>query len=758
MPRGDLLIRFAHSLPETRDEEKWERLDTHLRAVATKAARFARPFGLAAWAEAAGLLHDIGKNSDAFQLYIRGKAVSPDHSTAGARAAESEYGAQCGRLLAFAIAGHHAGLADGRDLVARLKKQLPPYEGWQRETGQLPALTEMAVAMAFSKNAQYPGFHIAFLARMVFSCLVDADFLETEAFYAAARGESVRRGSNSGLPELRDNLRAHMGRFALKPARPLQGIRSDILAHATAKAVMEPGLFTMTVPTGGGKTLASLSFALEHAVIHNLRRVIYVAPYTAIIEQTAQVFRAALNTDDDILEHHSNFDWETSAEEKSEADADGLKRLRLATENWDAPIIVTTAVQFFESLFAARTGRCRKLHNIARSVVVLDEAQTLPLGLLRPCMAALDELARNYGASIVLCTATQPALRIMDGALPRNKLNEEQGFDIGPERELAPNPQALYIDLKRVRVQVLPAPVEDAAIAARFGEQAQMLCIVNTRGHAKALFELIRDLPGARHLTTLMCPAHRRQVLDEIKSDLKQWQPVRLVATSLVEAGVDFSFPEVWRAETGLDSIAQAAGRCNREGEMEAGRVVVFKPAAQTLPRAFLAGRDAALFPLQMDEPLGLAAVHQYFKELYFNRGYPALDAVKIDEKPGILPAIARTPFNYQFTSIALGFKMIDETMRPVIVPWDDQAKKALEVLRKAESPPGWVLRKLQQYTVAVPEKTWQEMLKVGAIESVNPHFGDRFVALENLELYDKKCTGLSLGDPTSRTAEGNII
>jgi CRISPR-associated endonuclease/helicase Cas3 len=454
------LKRFAHSLEGSRDETNWEPLDAHLRAVASRAAQFAGPFGLAAWAEAAGLLHDIGKNSDAFQHYIRGKPSKVDHSTAGAKEAETLYGAQCGRLLAFAIAGHHAGLADGRDLVSRLKKPLPAYEGWERETGKLPALAEMTLPEGFSKNSQYPGFHIAFLARMVFSCLVDADFLATEAFYKGARSD--RRGNYRGLPELRDNLRAHMAEFALKPATPLQNIRGDILAHARAKAALKPGLFTMTVPTGGGKTLASLSFALEHAVIHDMRRVIYVAPYTAIIEQTAQVFRGALNTDDDILEYHSNFDWDQKEDKSGEADGDGLKKLRLATENWDAPIIVTTAVQFFESLFAARTGRCRKLHNIAGSVVVLDEAQTLPLGLLRPCMAALDELARNYGASIVLCTATQPALRKMDDALPVNKKKERQGFDIGPERELAARPQELYIELERVNVQVLPSPVDDA--------------------------------------------------------------------------------------------------------------------------------------------------------------------------------------------------------------------------------------------------------------------------------------------------------
>jgi CRISPR-associated endonuclease/helicase Cas3 len=484
--------------------------------------------------------------------------------------------------------------------------------------------------------------------------------------------------------------------------------------------------------------------------------VIYVAPYTAIIEQTAQVFRDALAADEDILEHHSSFDWEAKRDRDGEDDGDGLKRLRLATENWDVPVVVTTAVQFFESLFAARTAPCRKLHNIAKSVVILDEAQTLPLKLLRPCMAALDELARNYGASIVLCTATQPALRVMDGALESNKQNQPQGFEIGPDRELAPNPEALYVALKRVNVGVRNEPITDADIAARFAAQEQMLCIVNTRGHAKALFDLIKDQLGARHLTTLMCPAHRRKILAEIKADLKAGLPVRLVATSLVEAGVDFSFPEVWRAETGLDSIAQAAGRCNREGGPVLGRMVVFVPADHKLPKIFSAGRDAAIFPLQMDEPLGLEAVRRYFHELYFNRGFAALDAVEIDELPGILPAIARMPLSYPFASIASGFKMIDDVMRQVIVPWDDHAKQALNILRTAETPPGKVLRKLQQYTVSIPENAWKQ-LAGGGIQAVNPKFGDRFMELTSRALYDDR-TGLLPDDPMAMRAEDGIF
>ena len=755
-------VRFAHSLPGVPEEKQWEPLDKHLKAVAAHAGRFAAVSGMSKWGESAGLLHDVGKNSEAFQAYIRSAGKSPDHSTAGAIEAIGRYGDVAGRLLAFMIAGHHAGLADGNDLRERLTKLVEPYTGWEQYTGALPDLQDLRLPAAFSKQAQYHGFHFSFLTRMIFSCLVDADFLETELFYATAKGITVERGNYRQVPELRDRLRAYMARFVTKPPSPLKKLRAEILRYAVSRAGCSPGLFTMTVPTGGGKTLASLSFALEHAANHDKKRVIYVAPYTAIIEQTAQVFRDALRSDEDILEHHSNFDWDTSEDDEGEYDRDGLKKLRRASENWDAPIIVTTAVQFFESLFAARTSRCRKLHNMANSVIVLDEAQTLPLGVLRPCMAVLDELARNYSASIVLCTATQPALRIIDNALPPNKLKQKQGFDVGPERELAPAPEQLYLELKRVSVEVLHERVDDPVIAARFAEREQMLCIVNTRGHAKALFDLIKDLPGARHLTTLMCPAHRRKVLAEVRQDLKDDRPVRLVATSLIEAGVDVDFPEVWRAETGLDSVAQAAGRCNREGKTAAGRVVVFTPATHKLPRAFTACRDSARLALQMPDPLGLEAIEAYFQALYFNRGYEALDTVKIDNRAGILPAIARTAsgLDFPFASIAAGFRMIDETMRPVIVPWaeqPDEVDRLLAVLRGSEVPPARIVRKLQQYTVPVPEAAWKRLLGTGALQPVNFALGDRFMALVSNGLYDGK-TGLRLDDPYSRKAEENVF
>ncbi len=769
---------YAHSLPG-RPLDEWESLGDHLVAVGVRAAQFAEPFGWAEAARFAGHLHDIGKLSAEFQAYIRSERTSGgDHSTGGAQAAAARLPHPIGRMLAFIVAGHHAGLANGIDLDARLKRDTMTAPGWQALTGPLPDRT------AFLPTRQWVwpkptdetiprGFAQAFLIRMLFSCLVDADFLETERFYAEARSEPVDRGWHTELHVMRDRLHAHMAeKRANAPPTDLNVLRARVLEHALAQAALEPGLFTLTVPTGGGKTLASLSFALEHAVRHGLRRVVYVIPFTSIIEQTADVFRNALGPDRDtpnrmdILEHQSNFDWDAARADRSrprnpdDEGPDGLEKLRRAAENWDVPIVVTTAVQFFESLFANRTSRCRKLHNLAKSVIVLDEAQTLPIHLLRPCMAALDELQRNYGTSAVLCTATQPALRKLDGF--------KKGFDIGDERELAPNPPRLYAALKRVTIEKRGS-TGDETIAARLAEQAQMLCIVNSRKHARALFDRIRDLPGAAHLTTLMCPRHRRAVLAELRARLAAGEPVRLVATSLIEAGVDIDFPEVWRAAAGIDSIAQAAGRCNREFRLAAGRVVVFEPdetdGKATPPRELLAFWQAARPVLRKhDDPLTLEAVRDYFAELYWQKGEEALDGALVDAYRGVLPAIrTRAPdLAFPFESIAKAFRLIDDIMEPVVVPWrasanDDEADRILGRIAVMERPLARDLRRLQQYTVTIPKDVRDEWLARGVLRPVHLALGDTLLRFEDLAHYDPK-TGVDITSSNLRLTEHNVI
>lgn len=730
---------YAHTLPD-RPRGEWEPLARHLGEVAEMAAGFAAGFGGGELARTIGLLHDVGKASERFQAYLEGKAASTDHSTAGAQLAVERYKPKLGKLLAFCIAGHHAGLADGAGadgatLASRLGKKVEPYDRWQELGLALPASLPQPEGFAFRQG--WEGFQLAFLTRMLFSCLVDADWLCTERF-----AQGVEREAWPSLADLVPKLEAHLARLQMaSDDGPVRRQRRRILGHVRAQAGLEPGLFSLTVPTGGGKTLTSLAFALDHARRHGLNRVIYVIPFTSVVEQTAAVFRAALG-EDAVLEHHSAFDPGARAGDlEREEERSGLERQRQAAENWDAPVVVTTAVQLFESLFAAARGRCRKLHRIAQSVVVLDEAQTLPLHLLLPCVAAIDELARNYRTSVILMTATQPALRA--GDLPGGLENVRELAPAGLDKEPA---------FRRVKVAHAGALADDALAARLLGER-QALCIVNTRRHARELYEAIRGEEGAFHLSTLLCAQHRREVLGSIRERLKAGAAVRLVATSLIEAGVDISFPLVLRAEAGLDQIAQAAGRCNREGELGEGLGLVetFETPDRRLPpeiaQRAAAGRTALR---QGGDPLSGEAVAAFFKELYTLKGElaEALDA------PGIMAAIRERAgsLDFPFATVAQRFRVIEDAMAPIIVPWGDEAR---ELARALEHAPriGGIARRLQPYTVGVPRAVRAKLIASGAVLPVREaDFPGQFAALANMSLY-RPDIGLTWEDPSFMAA-----
>ncbi len=756
---------FAHSLANL-PESEWEPLASHLGDVADLAGAMATAFGWTRLAEAVGRRHDLGKATLGFQDYLRAASVGgerhrgPDHSTAGARAARAACPGPLGGLMAAAIAGHHAGLANGDELRRRLDpaRSVESAGSWGRTLPPWPAPAELLPGAGYHPLPEPRGFSRAFLTRMIFSCLVDADFLATEAFYARARGERVERGGGTSLETLRARLDSHLAGLHGKAAPEVNALRARVLAGVRSRSALPPGLFTLTVPTGGGKTLASLAFALDHARRHGLRRVIYVIPFTSIVEQTASVFRDALDTRTDVLEHHSGFDWERGLpadDPRADPGArDALAKLRRAAENWDAPIVVTTAVQFYESLFAHRPSRCRKLHNLAGSVIVLDEAQTLPLPVLRPCLAALRELAANYRARVGLCTATLPALRVQDGFAA--------GLEIDDTRELAPDPPALYRALRRVRVEVRPGKVTDAELAARFAEQPQMLAIVGNRAHAQALFAAIRTQPGAVHLSTLMCGRHRRKALAEARARLEGGRPVRIVSTSLIEAGVDISFPEVWRAVGGLDSIAQAAGRCNRNGLLAEGRVVVFEPAEAKVPHALEQFWQATRVVLRhhAGDLLAPEAITAYFQTLYGQRetGNPAaLDATLIEDQPGVLPALARHAKDdaFPFRDIGETFRLIDQEMPPVLVPYDEEAERLLAALAAAERPTGRLIRALQPYVVTIPRGLHDRWLAQGVLRAAHPAAGEALLRLEDRALYDE-AVGLRIDAPEWRGAENN--
>jgi CRISPR-associated endonuclease/helicase Cas3 len=550
---------FAHSLDD-REKICWQPLRAHLRAVGELAGAKGHKFGASNAASLAGLLHDLGKYSVAFQRRLEG--ADKVDATAGAqeilKLVQTNQDRVAAQIIAHAIAGHHAGLPDSiGELDQRLKKNIEALDPvWCDEIN--PDTKGLTPSGFDWGNKDTCAFRLAFLGRMLFSCLVDADFRDTEQFYCKAEGCVADRDWPE-LPRVVDDLIERFDCYmqAKKAVQlgiddtPVNRLRGEILAHVRDRAASDCGLFTLTVPTGGGKTLSSLAFALEHAKRYNLDRIVYAIPFTSIIDQTASIFRDALG-DDVVLEHHSSIDEEKLGKREAR------DKLRLAMEDWAAPIVVTTNVQLFESLQSNRPSRCRRLHNLARAVIVLDEAQTIPLPLLRPCLATLDELARNYNTSIVLCTATQPAVAAPDF---------EGGLTLGKGREVAPDPARLHNELRRVRLAHL-GDRTDEELLSELAKSAQGLIIVNSRAHALALFKAATaaGLEGVVHLTTRQHAAHRRAILARVRTRLKDNAPWRVIATSHVEAGVDLDFPRVWRAEAGLDQFAQAAGRCNREG------------------------------------------------------------------------------------------------------------------------------------------------------------------------------------------------
>ncbi|MCF7989161.1 MAG: CRISPR-associated helicase Cas3' [Thiohalocapsa sp.] len=711
---------IAHAVKEGEDWRLHD-LDDHLRDVAFSARAFARSFGGDDWASLAGLWHDLGKYRQRFQLYIRTASgleaegahieQSPGrvtHSTAGALLAVQRFGPR-GHVLAYLIAGHHAGLHDWEGgLYCRLSAQ--------------DANEELAEALASDPHAEIlaadglpatlsaiPGGKAGFAlwVRMLFSCLVDADFLDTEAFMQPAM--AVGRGALPNLGDLKGRFDEYMTRLDASAApTTVNVLRREIREHCLTAAALAPGMFTLTVPTGGGKTLSSTAFALEHARQHGHRRIIYVIPYTSIIEQTAEVLRGIFG--DAVVEHHSN----------AESDpGDETLRSRLACENWDAPIVVTTSVQFFESLFAARTSRCRKLHNIVDSIVVIDEAQLLPPAFLQPILSVLKLLTAHYGVTIVLSTATQPALasrRYFDPSLNIDGLE-----DI---REIIPHPDDLYRRLKRVDVHLpenLHASTSWDHLAEQLAAHRSVLAIVNTRRDARDLYRLMPE--GTWHLSALMCGAHRSHVIAAVKTRLAAGEPTRVISTQLVEAGVDLDFPVVYRALAGLDSIAQAAGRCNREGRLTAGEVHVFVPPDQPPPGLLRKSRDACLTALHglESDPLDRELFGTYFELLY---GRCDLDEKSI--RADLEVSDAKT-LAVNFRTAATKFRMIDDADQTAVVVLyrgpdgtDDGIDMLLATLRR-DGPERWLMRKLQRYIVNIQSRDALRLLTQGDVEEAIP-------------------------------------
>jgi CRISPR-associated endonuclease/helicase Cas3 len=728
-------------------------LADHLRAVADIAADFSQAFDAVTvtqrWAYLAGLWHDLGKYRPGFQRYvtlpdnpdahIEGKVGGREktHSAAGAlwamQTLEEKHGATsgklAGRVLAYLIAGHHAGL---HDWEAGLHPRLDEPDS-KKELAE--ALAENPSPEILSSGDFVPNWQsipggakdgFSLWVRMLFSCLVDADFLDTEAHFDA--NKPARREGFPTLDQMRLAFDAHMAALPVADT-PVNTLRADILRQCRAKAALPAGFFSLTVPTGGGKTLSSLAFALEHARSNDKRRIIYAIPYTSIIEQTADVFRDVFKAlgNEVLIEHHSQADA---------AEKDETARSRLACENWDAPLVVTTNVQLFESLFAAKTSRCRKLHNLVGSVIVLDEAQQLPPAFLQPILDVLNLLVKHYGVTVVLCTATQPALSSTTYFDASKNLRGLENV-----REIINDPDALFDALKRVNVELPPdwvTPTAWADIAEQLSAEDCVLAIVNTR---KAARELQRLMPGGTlHLSALMCGAHRRDVIAHIKERLKAKregrdpQPLRVVSTQLVEAGVDIDFPVVYRALAGLDSIAQAAGRCNREGRLSGkGRVVVFVPPERP-PKGHLEQAAQSLIrtlPKTDAEPLTRDLFATYFKDFYHS--------VDLDSKKVCELLKGNQTLSVQFRSAADAFRLIDDQdMATVVVRYAQVAEELDKLLAAlaAKGPQRWLMRQLQRYTVSIRKRVADKMLVQGSLTLPMPGL---YVQQKVDNVYDSK-------------------
>ena len=697
-------------------EDREQTVKEHLMGTAKLAAEFAGQFGCSDWGYCCGMLHDIGKYSEAFQSHLRNKDNKKvDHSTAGAQVCEEIGGAY--RYMEACIAGHHAGLpdyggtgstSDEASLHGRLIKDIEDFSAYKSEV-EIPKVETSPFDPRCVKDS---GFSLSVFIRMVYSCLVDADYLDTEKFMTAGQ---VDRDSGESIDLLYDKLMDHIsGWFSCYDDKTINGRRSEILRSCLDKADAQRGLFRLTVPTGGGKTMASLSFALRHAKENHMNRVIYVIPYTGILEQNAKVFKEKLG-EENVLEDHYNADYKTSEE---------LTSMYRASENWDKPVVVTTNVQFFESLFSNKPSKCRKLHNIANSVIVFDEAQMLPTDYLKPCIYMMEELIRTYHVSIVLCTATQPAL--------------QQFFSPDMEAvELCPRPEEQFDFFRRVEFDDAGIIAEEELVT-RLNKENQTLCIVNTRKRAQSLYNKI-DPDGAYHLSTCMYPEHRRRVLDEIKMRLKEGKRCVVISTSLVEAGVDLDFETVYRQLAGVDSILQAAGRCNREGKraLADSRAHIFR------------FKDDEHIPGQMQQiettsvllKEGVDISSQEGVKDYFTRLYKLIDRT-LDKKE-ILDKFHKYPY-FEFSSAAGDFKLIEQNTYTVFVAKTEEAKSLLCRMKNQEFSKS-LMRKAGQYCVQVHENILNQLYDSGKAEPLSAEIQDLYVLLD--ETWYMETVGLKMDD-----------
>jgi len=706
-------------LAHIREEEKGCFVEQSIEEHCLNVARLARELiyededscGLKDLAYNAGLLHDFGKYRPDFQRYILAASGANQSGKVPPKAPHAIVGAiEARRLfddpmiaetLAYCISGHHRGLYDHNEMERRLRHG--EHKRWCDACEKLTSAENLETA-DFDDVDEPDDLQMAI--RMLFSALVDADRLDTERFMTPdLSAERLRiKGNYASLSTLRERLRAKTESFRSAPDTPVNRARAYFLESCrTHGAESDPGIYTLSLPTGAGKTISSMAWALEMAIRNHHDRIIYVIPYTSIITQTAMVFREIFG-EENILEHHS----EVVVEQQGEGDSNDeqMSRLKFLTENWDAPIILTTNVQFFESLFASKPAKCRKVHSIANSVIVMDEVQALPEGFLSPILSAISTLSGAFHCSILCCSATQP---VYDEALSSPDDGGDYYIPLDTKGDLVPREAKYFTPFDRVDYHLEPQTVTSQELAERLAAEHSVLCVVNSRKDAGQVYRALRDLPKVKadeviHLSRSMCSAHLRRAIETIKERMREGEPTKVISTQLIEAGVDLDFPCVWRAHSGLGSIIQAGGRGNPEGKMLLHKLSN-KIAAPTDPEV----------------------IAKYYR-LYF-RDIPDFDT------EGIGKDLTDDPEDINFESAAEHFKLIDDKGTfPVIVPYMEEGKALVRKIRNHEILSREDYHRMQEYSVSLRQGDYTTLLGHGNIEQIP--WGEDFISV----LVDDNC------------------
>jgi CRISPR-associated endonuclease/helicase Cas3 len=687
---------ISHIKPSDTEPKEWpiQSNTDHSNGVAKLAAKFANELGMSSFGMIEGLLHDKGKEQIGFQQYIQGVTKYKNiayqrtpHAFVGALLAKKLY-PQFYPLLSYPIMGHHAGLPDSDNFEETMRKSIPSDV----------AIEKLDILPKTDKQLQTDKQDIHHVIRMLYSCLVDADFLDTESFMNA--DNAYLRGNKAELKDLLPLLERKLHEFKNSKPSAVNQIRAEIQAQCIKSSEDKPGFFSLTVPTGGGKTISSIVWAIRHAIKYGKKRIIIAIPYTSIITQTAQTLREIFG-EDNVLEHHSNTDPDKIIDKKLALE------MKLATENWDYPIIVTTNVELFESMFSNKPSSCRKLHNICNSVLILDEVQTLPLEYLQPIVDSLKTYQRILGTTVLFTTASLPALKgdIRHGSKPNAVLH-----GIEEIKEIIPESFRLHERLRRVNLHFDDKRSSYDEIAERLSKYDRVLCIVNTRKDAMEIFTRLPKEGLTLHLSRMMCSQHIRETIDKIKKSLldDNQKVIRVIATQLIEAGVDIDFPIVFRQEAGLDSILQAAGRCNREGKLDISDSYVFR-LDKPLPPGYISNAANAQKNLPNDmDWFAPQTMIQYFIQLY--------SRTENFDKADINYYLYK-PFDFNFETAAKEFKLIDDSSISVIVNYGNSYELITKLVKDGVNYR--MMKKLGQYSVNIHEKVFKELFKSDIIQEV---------------------------------------